>query len=71
MRLFAATKEFGETIDEYEKSVRSWASSNLINTPVNSLNSKQPNGTIVQYFYVNNEDKKKTTQVIGDGNGTL
>ena len=71
MRLFAATKEFGETIDEYEKSVRSWASSNLINTPVNSLNSKQPNGTIVQYFYTNNEDKKKTTQVLGDGNGTL
>ena len=71
MRLFAAMKEFGETIDDYEKSVRSWASNNLLNTPVNSLNERQPDGTIVQYFYTNNADKKKTTQVLGDGNGTL
>ena len=71
MRLFAAIKEFGETIDDFEKSVRGWASGNLINTPVDSLTEVLINDTSILYYYINNADKKKTTQVLGDDNGTL
>ena len=65
MRLFAAIKEFGETIDEFEKASKAWAKENLINTPVNKLNEILPDGTIKQYYYINNEDKTKTKQIFG------
>ena len=52
MRLFAAIKEFGETIDDFEKAIRAWAVENLINTPVNKLNEPLPDGTIKQYYYI-------------------
>jgi len=72
MRLFAAIKEFGETIDDFEKAIRAWAVENLINTPVNKLNEPLPDGTIKQYYYINNEDKTKTKQILGENeNGTL
>ena len=72
MRLFAAIKEFGETIDDFEKAIIGWGKNNLINTPVNKLNKPLPDGTIIQYYYINNEDKTKTTQIFGaEDNGTL
>ena len=72
MRLFAATKEFSETIDDFEKSIRGWGSTNLINTPVNKLNETLIDNTVIQYFYINNQNKKLTTQILGaNDNGTL
>jgi hypothetical protein len=54
MRLFAAMKEFGENIDEFEKSIRGWAKEHLETNPVPSM--IEPNG--VQYYYVKEKDKK-------------
>ena len=72
MRLFAAIKEFSETIDDFEKSIIGWGKNNLINTPVNKLNKPLPDGTVKQYYYINNEDKTKTNQILGENdNGTL
>ena len=58
MRLFAAMKEFGENIDDFEKSIRGWAKERLENTPVTSLNdfSGDPLNPI-QWYYVNEKDK--------------
>ena len=66
MRLFAAIKEFGETIDEFETASRAWAKENLVNTPVNLLNKTLPDGTVIQYYYINNEDKTITKQIFGE-----
>ena len=71
MRLFAAIKEFGETINDFETAIRGWGKTNLINTPINKLNETLPDGTVIQYFYINNQDKTKTTQILGADNGTL
>lgn len=72
MRLFAAMKEFGENIDEFEKSIRGWAKEHLEINPV--LSMVEPNG--VQYYYVKEKDKKTESiakkYIVGeDEDGTL
>ena len=73
MRLFSAMKEFGEQIDQFEKSIRAWARQNLENTPVSSLNEINPLDTtsVFQSFYTKETDKKSKRLIEGPNEGTL
>ena len=67
MRLFAAMKEFGETIDKFEASVNGWAKTRLERTPVTSLDEIDPTDSTstLQSYYLKVEDKKSKKFIEG------
>lgn len=73
MRLFAAMKEFGEHIDNFEKSVRAWARFNLETTPIAGQNETDPLDTtsVFQSFFTIDTDKKDKKRIEGTNDGTL
>jgi hypothetical protein len=75
MRLFAAMKEFGEHIDEFEKSVTGWAKTRLENIPITTLEKEyDPTDptSVFQSYYLKGDDKKSAKWVVGPNeDGTL
>lgn len=68
MRLFAAMKEFGETIDKFEASVNGWAKTRLERTPVTTLDKEYDSvdtTSVLESFYLKGDDKTKNTFIIG------
>jgi hypothetical protein len=66
MRIFAALKEFEQTITDFERAIKSWKNQFLEN-----VTSPQTTATI-NYFYLNDQEKTNLKNVTGETvNGTL
>ena len=73
MRLFAAVKEFGEKIDNFEKGVVAWKKQYLENDPVTILNETNPLDTtsVFQSYYVVVSQTSPLKLIEGNENGSL
>ena len=73
MKVFQGIKEIGETLTEFETSIKSWAKLNISNTDFVPYTTMTTNGSVVQqWYYYSGKNKNDTKILLGkDVNGSL
>jgi hypothetical protein len=74
MKVFQGIKEVGETLKDFEISIKSWSKQNLSNTDFLPKNPKTVNGEVIyeNWYYYSGNKKDDTKILLGkDSNGTL
>ena len=73
MKVFQGIKEIGDTLRDFETSIKAWAKTNISNTEYKSYSSTTVNGVVLyENWYYYSGEKNNTKILLGkDSNGTL